>query len=357
MITIKDPGQTLSAAQSDALSAKAAAYPFDIHVLIGTGSGTRAAFEQEVASFVAPGSHTVSIGVDPVHHFSFVRSSGALGVPPGPQVAQAGNSFFKAGNLVDGIDAIAAKANQLKVTPVAAQPFVAGPDQKVYESQSGVPIIIQENHTSSGVWWGTGTFLVIASVIVAYVVWRNKKARKAAEEAEATLATEAAEYASKNIEISRHYDLLEASTKKFSPPTQVSSKVADKSYIPFSAAAAELTKAKYERSYKQAMRSRHIPVAPAPVVINNGGGSSGIDMLIGYELGSLVNRRPEPVREVVRERVVEPEPSSSYSSSSSSDSSSSSSWSSSSDSSSSSSWDSGSSSSFDSGGSSSGSDW
>ncbi len=116
MITIRDSGQTLTAAQVETLTAKAQAYPFDIIVEIQTQYPlSRASFQNQVALRVTPGSRIISIGVDPRQHYTFVHSSAALGVPPGPQVAQAGNAFFKAGNLVDGIDAIAAKANELRV--------------------------------------------------------------------------------------------------------------------------------------------------------------------------------------------------------------------------------------------------
>jgi uncharacterized membrane protein YgcG len=322
MITIQDPGSTLSTYQTDALIAKAAAYPFDIHVLIGVGGSSRAAFEREVSSFVAPDSRTVSIGVNPLHHFTFVHSSAALGVPPGPQVAQAGNVFFKSGNLVDGIDAIAAKANQLRVEPVAQRNFVATPDQRVIESQTGVPIVIQENHTAAGVWWGLAAFVLASGLVVGFVVRRARKARQAAREAQEALTIEAAELAALNVEERDWHDAM-ARTKRSAPPR-----------VAYSTAPA-------------------FPAAPtpAPVVVQQQ--NSGLDLLIGYELG----RSREP-RIVERETIIERAPSPPYESSSS-DSSSSSSWSSS-DSSSSSDWssssDSSSSSSFDSG-SSSGSDW
>lgn len=335
MITIEDPGRTLSPAQVDALTAKAHVYPFDIIVQIQTRYPlTRASFENQVAIRVTPGSRIVSIGVDPRQHYTFARSSAALGVPSGPQVAEAGNAFFKAGNLVDGIDAIAAKANELRVEPVAPKPFVAGPDQKVIQSQTGVPIVVQENHTAAGVWWGLGAFVLATGAVVAYVVWRTRQARQEARKAQEALTSEAAELAARNVEESGWHDAM-ARTHRAGQAAPVSIRTP-------------------EPQRTSPLKAR----ASTPVVVVQPAPSSGLDLLIGYELGRE-SSRPAPVI-VEREYVpapspvyVAPTPTYEYESGSSSsgDSSSSSSWDSSSDSSSSSS--------FDSGGSdsSSGSDW
>lgn len=350
MISIHDPGQTLSAGQVATLTAKAAAYPFDLHVEIQTQYPiSRAAFEHQVAGFVTPGSRLVSIGVDPLQHFTFVRSSSSLGVPPGPQVAQAGNAFFKAGNLVDGIDAIAAKANELKVEPrliTATGP--AGGDVRVVQSQTGVPIIIHEHHTAAGVWYALGAFVAFAAVVVWWFSARARRRELAAAEAQRELDVEASELRSRNIEEAGWHDSM-AGRLKSSPPAPAAARYPSTvpnpplsfetpSRIPYSSA----------------------PV-PQPIIVNQqGGGLSGVDLLLGYELGRD-SSRPAPIVEPV---IVERDSTSSsfWSStpdpSPSPDTSSSSSWDSSDDSSSSSGFDSGSSDSGSSGGDSGGgSDW
>lgn len=321
MITIHDPGQTLTDAQTATLVAKSAAYPFDVFVEIDDRFAlSRASFEHQVALHVTPGSRVVSVGVSPVKHFSFVHSSGSLGVPPGPQVAQAGNAFFRQGNLVDGIDAILAKANELRVEPRDATPYVPGKDERVVQSQAGVPIVIHEHHTASGVWWGVSAFVVAVTAVVLYAVWRARKARLAAEAAEAALATEAAELAARNVEESTWHDQMKANRQPTGSP---------------------------------ATRAQFFPpmgYAPSPTVVVQ---NNSNDLLLGYELCRMSEPR-------VVERQVEYTPAPSYEppdTSSSSDY-----GGGSDDSSSSSSFDSGSdsSSSSDSGGggdSSSGSDW
>jgi len=346
MITISDPGVTLNSTQLEALTAKAVAYPFDIHVEIQTQYAlSRAAFEHQVAGFVTPGSRLLSIGVDPLHHYTFVHSSGSLGVPSGPQVAQAGNAFFKAGNLVDGIDAIAAKANDLRVDPrlmtAAPQP---GRDVRVIQSQTGVPIVIHEHHTAAGVWWALGGVLALSVAVVAWAVWRARRRERLAAEAQEARDLEAAELRSRNIEEAGWHDEMAAKRRSSLAPEA-------------SPASSRLPVGRI--SYET---SRYLPSAPPvvvqpsqpPVIVNQqGGGLSGIDLLLGYELGRDSNR-PAPI--VEREVVVERDTSSSSTWESTPDptpdTSSSSSWDGSSDSSSSSSFDSGSS--GDSGG---GSDW
>lgn len=327
MITINDSGQTLSATQLSALTAKAAAYPFDIHVEIQSQYAiSRAAFEHQVAGFVTPGSRLISIGVDPIHHFSFVHSSSSLGVPPGPQVAQAGNVFFKAGNLVDGIDAIAAKANDLRT------------ETHTLQSQTGVPIVIREHHTAAGVWYALGAFVALAAVVVWWFSSRARRREEAAAEAQRELDSEASELRSRNIEEAGWHDSMAGRLKSSrrapsAPPASVPGYRA--TYQP--------------SSYLPA--AQPVPLQPAPVIVQQGGGLSGVDLLLGYELGRDSGRAPAIVE---RETVVERESSGSSwgSDSSSSDSSSSSDWSSSSDSSSSSDFGGGSDS-----GSSGGSDW
>jgi uncharacterized membrane protein YgcG len=350
VITIQDPGQTLSPAQRDALTAKAHAYPFDIIVEIQTQYAvSRASFEHQVALKVTPGSRIVSIGVDPRQHYTFVRSSAALGVPPGPQVAQAGNAFFKQGNLVDGIDAIAAKANELRVEPVAPRPFAAGPNQKVIPSQTGLPIVIQENHTSAGVLWGVGAFALVAGAIVAYVVWRTRQARQEARKAQEALTAEAAELAARNVEEAGWH---EAMARNHRAGQAAPASIRTPKPEPKTAARPVPIRTEPAVSKRHARPSSiRTPAAPSVVVVDNGH-SNGLDMLIGYELGRSSAQAAAPAP-----RPTYEPPASSYESSSSSrssDSSSSSSWSSSSDSSSSSSYDSGSSGGGD---SSSGSDW
>jgi uncharacterized membrane protein YgcG len=322
MLTIQDPGNVLSHSQVEALTAKAHAYPFDIHVLIGTGSGSRAAFERDVDQAITPGSRAVSIGVDPTHHFSHVYASASLGLPSGPTVASAGNVFFRHGDLVEGIDAIAAKANDLQV------------QTRTVTSQTGMPIVIHEHKTAEGVWWALGGLAALVAVVVVWAIWRARRRDAAAAAARADLEMEAAELRSRNIEEQAWHDKLAA--RRRSEP------VAGATPLPV-----EPTYARYARAGQAAPSPMpapsYVPQAPQPVIINQVPPSSSVlDTMLEVEMIRDLDRdryRPAPVIE--REVVVERDTSSSSSLFGSDDSSSSSSWGSSDDSSSSSSFDSG----------------
>ncbi len=173
-------------------------------------------------------------------------------------------------------------------------------------------------------------------------MWRSRKVSKAAEEAREAMTVEAAEYAAKNIEVSRSWELLQARKPKSEDLTP--------------RPAPQPIRKQYTETKPVRSRRAATVVQSSPVIINPPGNNGALNMLLGYELGRESARPAYSPPTYVPPPVVESTPSSSFwSSSSDSDSSSSSSWSSSSDSSSSSSFDFGSS--FDSGGSSSGSDW
>jgi hypothetical protein len=142
VIDIQDQLHTFDEAQLQQLRDRANAYSFDIKVTISDGSHSKPQLEKHVTARVT-GRNQVSIGVDPKHHFTFVRGSKDLSLPSGPDMASAGNSFFKRGDLVGGVDAIAARASSLKAS-------------RVVESQAGTPIVVHEHTTSAGAWWLLG---------------------------------------------------------------------------------------------------------------------------------------------------------------------------------------------------------
>jgi len=314
MITIRDNISTLTAEQTQSLRDKSNAYPFDLYVTIG-GAVSRDSFKAEVASHV--GANTVSIGVDPNHRFTFVKASAKLGLPDGPAVASAGNAYFKRADLVGGIDAIAGKANELRVTT------------RVEDSATGAPIIVHEQPMATGWWWGLGGLGAVVLGVGVWAWWSKQQRERALARtiAEYNNATGDALMAKAERNELEDFDRRLKTTERAARPA--------KSYRPPPQSSAP---------------SYYPPPAAAPVVVQQ----SNNDLITGMVIGELISTPRETV--VIREEApASRSSSSSYSSSSSSsDSSSSSSWSSLFDSSSSSSWDSGGG--FDSG-SSSGSDW
>jgi hypothetical protein len=332
MITITDPNSTLTVAQVHELQARAAAYRFDVKLLIDGEATSKMALESTVASMVN-GPHTLVIGIAPTHHFTFVKASVDLGLPTGPAVAAAGNQFFRAGDLVNGIDAIAAKAQSLRTASA------------VIQSQTGVPIVVQQHTTSAGVWWLLGGLALLTVAVAAWIMWRNKRRDEEMAAARVALDLEAAELRSRNLEEREWYDRMAARVQD-----------APSAVIPLPSAPRVSYAPTLARSVQPVVVSQ-----PTPVVVQNQ--SNGLDNLLAFELGEMSGRDRGRDRVVEREVVVERDSGSSSSSSwgsdSSSSSTSSSSWSDSS--SSSSSWSdsssSDSSSSSDWGSSSSGGDW
>lgn len=322
MIDIEDQLHAFDTAQLQHLRDRANAYGIDIKLTVSDGSHSRAQLEQHVASRVT-GRKQISIGVDPKHHFTFVRGSRDLGLPSGPEIASAGNSFFRTGDLVGGIDAIAARANSLKSEAVT--------------SHTGAPIIIHQHTppatTSVSAWWYLGGLGVVVLAVVGYVLWRNAKREREAERLAAELNNAIGDRMLENAERGAVRDFetrLNASAARRAAPAP-------------------------RPSYSPYPYPVPTPAPAAPVIVNQGGGN---DMLTNMLLFDALtdHHHHHDTRVIERERVVERDTSSSSWDSGGGDSSSSSSWDSSSDSSSSSDWGGGDSGGgFDSGGG--GSDW
>jgi uncharacterized membrane protein YgcG len=331
MIQIIDPNATLSADQVRDLQARSASYPFNVSVVIDGQVQSKGALEARVSSMLS-GSKALVIGIAPVHRFTYVKGSVDLGLPSGSAIASAGNQFFRSGDLVSGIDAIAARAASMRTA------------SQVFTSQTGVPIIVQQRTTSAGVWWLLGSVSFVVLAVTVYWVIRRRRIARELEAARADLQMEAAEFRGRNLEEQDWHDRMAARVPVASTVPSTPSMAPRVSYVPRVAAPA----------------SPVIVNQPAPVIIGNQ--SNGFDNLMAFELGEMAGRdRSDRVVERDREVVVERDNSGSSSSwGSDSSSSSSSSWGSDSSSSSSSDWgggDSGSSGGSDSGSSGGGSDW
>lgn len=316
MIDVQDQLHTFDEPQLQHLRDRAHAYGFDLKITISDGSHNKGQLEQHVGERLT-GRNQISIGVDPKHHYTYVRGSRDLGLPSGPEVASAGNQFFKNGDLVGGIDAIAARANSLKAS-------------RVVESQTGAPIVVHEHTTSAGVWWLLGGLGATVLAVVVYLLWRSSKRDAEARRLAAELNNEIGDRQIARAERGAAADFdrrLSATLEPISafppPPAPTQRRPAPQPTI---------------------------VQAPAPVVVNQGGN----DLLTNMLILDAVTDRHHHHDTIVHERVIERDTSSGSSwSSSSSDSSSSSSWDSGSSSSSSSSdWGGG----GDSGGG-GGSDW
>lgn len=303
-VQIKDAMGVIPTSQADAVRADGPRWPFDLRVMTGDYPSGRA-LDSAVHSCVDR-PNVVCVGIDPVHHSTYVHFGTGTGVRPSDfeAIAASGNSLFKAGDWQGGIEAIADRAVQSRQQAGSVHP-------------SPPPGM------DAG-WWIFGTLVAIVALVGIWIAWRSRKRQ---EELAARMNSdmddfreEASEYRSRNLEERDWHDKMGATMRR-------------RPAVPVPASA---------------------PTAQSTVVVNQQ--SSGNDLLLGYELGRMTS--PAPVikeREVVRE-VVREDPSTSWSTSDSGGSSSD--WSSSNSSSgssydsggSSSSWDSGSSSSFDSGG-------
>jgi hypothetical protein len=301
VIDVEDKLHTFDDAQLRYLRDRSNAYGFDIKVTISDGTHSKPQLEQHVGDRLT-GRNQISIGVDPTHHYTYVRGSSDLGLPSGPAMASAGNPHFKKGDLAAGIDAIAGRANSLKAS-------------RVVESATGAPIIVHEHTTSAGVWWGLGGLALVVLAVVAWVLWRSSKRDAEARRLAAELTNEIGDRQIARAERGAVDDFDRRLRTTIEP------------LVAFPPPPALRQRAPYPQS---------VP-APAPVIVNQGGNRDLLtDMLI---FDAVTN--PHRHDTVVRERVIERDSSSSSWGSSSSDS----------GSSSGSSWDSGSSS------SSSSSDW
>jgi hypothetical protein len=323
MIKIHDHLNTLTPDQQKQLVDKSLAYPFDIQVTIGSNGMSKQAFQTEVSSLAK--TNSISIGIDPAHKFTFVRGSRDLGLPSGPELAAAGNAYFRKADLVGGIDSIAARAKDMKAV-------------RVTESATGAPIVVREEPMATGWWWALGVPWVAVVCILVWV-WVRKIRRERALEEEAERL--------RSIRAELNNELGDAKIRNAETGGVALVPIDD-----FDRRLAEAGRLEAERARRRPTYSSQAPepVYQAPVVVQQ----TNNDLLTGVLLGSMMNDHHSHTTITHRS---EPAPSASDSGSSSSwgsssDSSSSSSWSDSSSSSSSSDWGSSSDS-----GSSSGSDW
>lgn len=267
MIDIDDELHTFDASQLQQLRDRANAYPFELKVLVSDGSLTKPVFEQHVAARVT-GFGQVSIGVDPKHHFTFVRGSKDLGLPSGPDVASAGNPFFRHGDLVGGIDAIAARASSLKAT-------------RIVQSQTGSPIIVHEHKTSAGVWWLLGGLGVTVVAVVVYLLWRSAKRDAEARRLAAELNNEIGDRQMARAELGAADDFNRRLRSSSRPQAAASIPAPRPSYSPYPYAVAA--------------------PAPAPVIINQGGNR---DILTDMLLIDAMTDHSRHERVIERERAI-----------------------------------------------------
>lgn len=374
-LQVTDEAHLLSSSDVSSLSATAARWSFDTHLLI-TVAPAKAALENRAHAWVdAP--NVVVIALDPDHHSTIVRFGVGTNVKSMDfdSISAAGNPAFREKNWRAGIELIGARADVSART--ATGTGTVAPQ---------APIVV---HEGLG-FWGWALILLGVGALVWLVVRLYRKSQRDSERFQRALddnTSEMGSLASRNIAEDRWEAGVRASAARSSASASVSRGT---TYVPAARSAAYVPS------------PAPVVVAPAPavssstVVVNGGGGLGGNGFVEGMLVNEMMHDHRHHDTYVERERIVErpvysaPAPSvastydsggssgsydaggsssswgsSSGSSSSSSDSGSSSSWGSSSGSSSSydsgssggssSSWDSGSSSSSDS--SSSSSSW
>lgn len=326
-VTIKDELGALDASQKQQLQDRFQAYRFDAYVLVGDGTLSKRDFDARVSSYATGEHKTLSIGIDPKHRHTFVRASSDFGLPDGPEVAAAGNGHFKRGDLVGGIDAIAAKAREAS----AATRVVQG---------AGGNIVVHEQKTSAGVWWLLGGVSLAVLIVAGYAWIRARKRDREHRERMAELDLEISDRQLKRLENEEEQDF----------ERRLAGASVSRPALGIAASERAMTGPQRGRTW-DGRAPAHLDPFPAPAVHHHHHQQSGgNDLLTGVLIGNALSDHGHSTREVVHERVVERAPDPEPASSSSWDSGSSSS-----------SWDSGGSSSSDSGSSSDGggggSDW
>ena len=109
-LAVRDVAALLSPQDIQALQTKAATLPFDVHLLIEK-AGSKAALEDHAHAWV-DGPKVVVVGLDPAGHHVVARFGVQTGVKTGDfdTVTLAGNTHFRAGEFVPGIEAIWTRA-------------------------------------------------------------------------------------------------------------------------------------------------------------------------------------------------------------------------------------------------------
>jgi uncharacterized membrane protein YgcG len=315
MITIKDDAHILNS--NDISTLQSSKYNFNVVVFTTSGAPSKSAFEAKAASLAV--NKTVVVAVDVGHHFTTVQTSPDIGFSvSGTGVSSEGNTYFKQGNWVGGINAILTRTGSYQNHAVVIQ---------------NTPII-QANDSNVG-WYVFGGLGLFVSCIVGYVAYQWAKQRKhqqAIDELESeTVALRAERYDAKIRRLEEDEFMSQLAPKiEEKPKRRAGAKSSTQSSTRYSAPRAPRTST---RTVAQPVITQ-----PSTVVVDRGGN----DLLTGVMLGSMLNDHHH------HDTVVERDSHSNSSSWGDSSSSSSSSWDSGS-SSSSSDWGS-SSSSFDFGG-------
>jgi hypothetical protein len=367
MITIYDRDGALSPKQLAELKEKS--FPFDAVITIWSGADGKRGLENLALSHVK-GANTFSLAQRARSAERRVAVHRVDRIPSGREVTDAGNKFFKSGDMVGGIDAIVERASvlsRMRTQRVENAPLLPPPDAPVFKGEvvtvpAAPAVVVQERPLPPALWWSLGIVAALVVAVVGFWSWQRRKAeredearRKREAEQEAERVQELEALRSKNASLDDFDRRLGASTRGgFTRPT-----------APAQPSVATFRRAVPHRS----ATPPPAPIAPAPVVVMPDRGSDLLrDVLLvealtrsGREADEASARRREREREEEeradrrRREAEESSPSSSSSSggggwgSSSSDDSSSSSGGSS--------WDSGSSSSSDSSSSSGGGGW
>lgn len=275
-LVIRDTAALLSHGDIQTLQGKAATLPFDVHLLIEK-AGSRAALEDHAHAWV-DGPKVVVLGLDPAGHHVVARFGNGTGVKTGDfdTVALAGNTHFRAGEWVQGIETIWTRAR-------------ASAEAKAAITTQAAPVVVQEG-LSTGSWVGIG-LLVSLFLGVAVWVWRKRKDdQERFERMAREMEDEAAELRAENIR-NMTRPAPPAPRPALSSPTpgplNLSNNNPDPAYAPRSS---------YSPPAPAPARYAAPAPAPAPVIINNPTpvvASSNNDLLTGVLIGESLSRPRE----------------------------------------------------------------
>lgn len=268
-------------------SPNTAQWPFETRVILDSYSN-KAAVEAAAHSCVDR-PNIVCIVIDPGHRFTSTHFGTTTGVRASDfnLISAAGNSRFKTGDWLGGIQAIGDRATE---SSVSARTSAVTYNNTSHTYQTPTAVVVQQHVDVSG-WWIAFGLVCFGGLIWAAVALTRRQKRIDNDMNE--YRNEADELRSRNIE-------------QMTMKTTVSSGVARTS----TRGRTSYPSSSYPRASAPSAPVASGVVQQSTTIVNNGGGgyNNGVgDVLLGYELGRISN--PAPVREVVHEVYTPPAPS------------------------------------------------
>ncbi len=184
-LTLKDNAGFLTPAEVLDLQGKAPSWPFDVTFLSETGGDSNKL--EDDAHLLVTTPKTMVIAIDPSIRRTSTRFGTETNVKVGDYdaIAASGNAHFRVKENGQGIEAIVQRAQ-------------ASSEAKAALTATGSPVVVKEGLDGVTMTF-VGSLFLLCLGIIGYVVYRNRKEKKAWEAALNANREEMAEMASRNI--------------------------------------------------------------------------------------------------------------------------------------------------------------